>query len=355
MLVYFLLVVITVFSYFLMIQLNINKSQRDKITITIFFLGYLLLLCLRDIDVGIDTKQYYKYFTSIQNLSFSHALLYSDFEIGFAFLSKIISFFGDFRLYLIIISLIVIMPVLYLYKNEAKGAMFCVSFFLISLLFEMFFSGMRQSIAIAVAVPAYYCAKNKNILRFILIICVAMLFHKSSVILFVLYPLMNLKFTKKWLWIIIPSLIIIYFNRDILFQFVLSIAGPEYSYKYSYLTGTSGQVGLLLLFILLLIYSFVILDEKKATPIEIGLRNILLLSVCIQMFAPLNPTISRINYYFILFIPVAITRINNCCKIQWKQIMYIAIVIMPIFFTFYFFCMKTDSLEVFKYSFMFFS
>lgn len=353
MTMYAILVAITVSTYFLMMYLKIGKNKRDKITITVFFVGYLILLCLRDIEVGIDTKQYFNYFIAIQDLSFKDAVFYNNYEIGFAILTKIISMIGSFRAFLITVSTIIILPVWYLYKNEANGAMFCFSFFLISLLFEMFFSGMRQSIAIAFAVPAYYYAKNKKIFLFMLTILFAMSFHKTAVILFLLYPLINIKFTRKWLWVIIPTLFIIYLRRDLLFQLILSIAGPEYSYRYGYLTGASGQVGLLALFILLLIYSFVILDEKRASSTEIGLRNILLLSVCIQMFAPLNPTISRINYYFILFIPVAITRINNCCKIQLRQIVYIAILIMPIFFSFYFFCLKADSLNVFNYSFFF--
>ena len=95
------------------------------------------------------------------------------------------------------------------------------------------------------------------------------------------------------------------------------------------------------------------LDEKKATKEDIGVRNILLLATAIQLLTPVHPVISRLNYYFILFIPIAIGRVNEKCKPIFWQVSKVASTIMSIFFIFYFFAMKDDSLQVFNYQFFF--
>ena len=63
----------------------------------------------------------------------------------------------------------------------------------------------------------------------------------------------------------------------------------------------------------------------------------------------------RINYYFILFIPVAISRINNRCRddVYLYQLRTVATVVMPVFFVMYFFLLKDDSLNVMNYRFFF--
>lgn len=355
MIIYGILVGLTVFIYLFFTALFYEKSEVDRITITFFFVAYLLLLCLRDYSVGVDTRGYVSTFEYTKYLDWRTSLLYGDNEIGFKLLRILIQWFGNSRLFVLVCACLVVAPVMYLYKREAEGAMICISFFLISLLFEMFFSGMRQSIAIALAVPAYYFVKDKKVIKFLLIVALAYCFHKSAIMLLFLYPIYHAHITKKWLWGIIPLIGFVMMRRDLLMDLVFQLAGDEYSYKYSYLTGSSGQMGLMILFLLLVAYSYVILDEDKAGKEEIGLRNILLLATFIHLFTPLNPTISRINYYFILFIPVAISRINNRCSDEGYlyQLKTVATVVMPVFFMIYFFLLKDDSLNVMNYKFFF--
>ena len=355
MIIYGILIGLTVFVYLFFTALHYEKNKVDKITITFFFIGYLLLLCLRDYSVGVDTRGYIRTFEYTKYLGWKAALLYGSDEIGFKVLRTIIQWFGGSRLFVSICAVLVVLPVMYLYKREAEGSMICVSFFLISLLFEMFFSGMRQSIAIALAVPAYYFTKEKKVIKYLMIVSLAYCFHKSAIMLLLLYPIYHAHITKKWLCGIIPLMGFVMMRRDLLMNLIFQLAGEEYAYKYSYLTGSSGQIGLMILFLLLTIYSYVILDENKAGKEEIGLRNILLLATFIHLFTPLNPTISRINYYFILFIPVAISRINNRCRddVYLYQLRTVATVVMPAFFVMYFFLLKDDSLNVMNYRFFF--
>lgn len=353
MIAYGMLISLTVLVYLFFTSMHYKKSKVDRITLTFFFLAYLFLLCARDYSVGVDTKGYIRAFEYTRNLNWKVALLYGDNEIGFKLLRMIVQWLGGARLYISVAAALAVIPVLYLYKNEAEGSMICVSFFLISLLFEMFFSGLRQSIAIGLAVPAYYFVKEKKKIPFLLVVALACSFHKSAVMLLLLYPIYHAHITKKWLWGIIPLVGFVMLRRDLLMDLIFQLAGDEYSYKYSYLTGSSGQMGLMILFLLISMYCYIMLDENIAGEEEIGLRNILLLATFIHLFTPVNPTISRINYYFILFIPVAISRVNNRCNELLYQIRTVACFVMPMFFVAYFFLLKSDSLNVFNYKFCF--
>ena len=225
--------------------------------------------------------------------------------------------------------------------------------FLISLLFGLFFSGMRQGIAIGLAVPAYYLSKKKRIIPFILIVLLTFCFHRTGLLIGLIYPIYHAKITKKWLWFVVPAMIAVYVYKDLVFSALITLIEEDKYVVYNILTGTSGQGALMILFILLAIYSYIILDEEMAGEEEIGLRNILLLATFLHLFTPLNPVFGRINFYFILFIPVAITRINNKCKQQYLQVSRIATVIMPLVFITYFLFFKTDSLGISNYKFFF--
>lgn len=353
MIAYGVIIGLTVAVYLLFTAIRYEKSKVDSITIVFFFLAYLFLLCARDYSVGVDTRGYIRTFEYIRLLDWKAAFLYGSDEIGFKILRMVAQWFGEARLYISLAAVMAVIPVMYLYKKEAEGSMICVSFFLISLLFEMFFSGLRQSISIGLAVPAYYFAKDRKKISFLLTVALACSFHKSAVVLLLLYPIYHVHITKKWLWGIVPLIGFVILRKELLLDLIFHLAGDEYSNKYSYLTGSSGQMGLMVLFLLLSIYSYMILDEELAGKEEIGLRNILLLATFIHLFTPLNPTISRINYYFILFIPVAISRINNRCDCRLYQFRNIATIVMPVFFIMYFFLMKDDSLNVFNYRFCF--
>lgn len=332
------------------------RSRVESRTIGAFFVIYIVLLCLRDSTVGVDVKSYINnYFYQFKDLSWQQIVEYKGDELMFSALTKIITtVFSGPQIYLSIIAIASVGPIMYLYKREVRGAILCCSFFLISLVFEVLFSALRQAVAIGLTVPAFYFAKDKKIVKFVLVVLFAMSFHSSSAIVFLIYPIYHAKITRKWLWFVLPIMAIIYrFNGEI-FNFLLLFSGEKYYSKYGvWGVGTTNQYGLLILFVLIAIYCFVVLDEEQADVDDIGFRNLLLLATLIQFFAPLHFIVSRMNYYFILFIPIALTRANFICKPKFKQVTRIASAVMTVYFIMYFFFMKGDTLHIMDYKFFF--
>lgn len=354
MLVYAGLIVIF-FGTGLFYRSRYEKDRTVRYMITTFFVVYMILLGFRATSVGNDTVNYiYRYFEPFHNMSFGEVIRSRTDEIGFSLFVKMIALItNNAQIFLIITALISAIPIMILYRNESREAAVCCSFFMISLLFEILFSGLRQGIALGLTVPAYYFTKQKKILPFILIVALAFTFHVSAVMILFIYPVYHAKITGKWLWFVIPIMALIYYYNRPIFTVLFQAFGGKYFEKYSTLYGTTNQFGLMTLFILLSVYCYAVMDDKLADEDDIGLRNILLLATAIQFFAPLHNIVSRLNYYYILFIPLAVTRANEKCKHMIWQITKLASLVMTAYFIYYFFFSKGDTLHIMDYSFCF--
>lgn len=354
MAVYAVLVLVFFASYFVF-RTYYSSEKTTRYMITTFFVGYIILLCFRDPSVGIDTNNYItKYFIPFQFMNWKDILHYTIDEPGFSVLVKLIhSITNSQQVFIAVIALLSVIPVMILYRKESKEAAVCCSFFMISLLFEIFFSGIRQGIAIGLTVPAYYFTKNRKIIPFLLIVLLATSFHISAVMILAIYPIYYAKITGKWLWFVLPSIALVYFYKSTIFTVMFQVFGGKYFEKYSTLYGSTNQYGLLLLFMMLSVYALIVLDEHSADDNDIGLRNILFLATLIQCFAPLHEIVSRMNYYYILFIPLAIVSVNYKCKRKYTQVTKLASAIMTVYFIFYFFFLKGDTLHIMEYKFFF--
>ena len=147
----------------------------------------------------------------------------------------------------------------------------------------MNFSGFRQAIAIALGVPAFYAAKNKKIWHFLFIVLLAFSFHQSALILFLMYPLYHANIRPKHLLLLIPALILTYFNVGRIFNYVLPFLGEKYSESYSEI-GDTGSYGMIFLLGLFVLFSFLMANESTLDGETKGMRNILVFTLFVQLF-----------------------------------------------------------------------
>ena len=110
---------------------------------------------------------------------------------------------------------------------------------------------------------------------------------------------------------------------------------------------------MLAVIVILAVFSFLIPDEKKLDKDTIGMRNFLLLAVVLQMFAPLHTVAMRMNYYYIIFIPLVIPRIIESRSVRWNQIAVISRYAFILLFGVYFFMVvyQKNDLMTFPYRF----
>ena len=343
MIPYILLITIPILFQFIAVKNKKGKNilvvgnnsyiNENNLVIPVFFIIFILLLVLRDESIGRDLGNYKNIFNYLSSQSITGAMKYG-LEPLYALLNWITGQFTEsYQLFLGIIACMCVIPILLLYCEEKKHGILKVVLFVNLSTFVAMFSSLRQSIAIGLGLIAYKYVREKKFIVFIIFVLIAIGFHQSAIILFVMYPLFHITLQKKHLLFVIPTMIVIFvFNRPI-FTILIRIMG-EYSDKYDNAEiSATGAFGSLILFIIYAIFVYVIPDEKQMSSEVIGLRNLMLLIVCIQCFAPLHTLAMRMNYYFLLFIPILIGRVIDIPSQRYRKVAKFAEIILVVFFT----------------------
>lgn len=353
MLPYFVMVGVPASIAILNITL-VHNEKLNKATVNAFFIIWFILLALRSFEMGADTLSYRDHYYSSSYLSFGEIFGYifsGDIEFGFIFLAKIFNLFSaDFRVFMIFLSAVFLFLLWKLYHAYANSFSYIsIVIYLCLGLFSMSFSGLRQLVAIGLAIPAFQFTKDRKIWRFLLMVLLAFLFHRSAFILLLMYPVYHLKF-KKWYYVlfVLPPIALIYIFRVAIFNFLMRFISDFYNAQLDY----NGAISIFALLLLFVLFAFILPDSKQLDYDTIGLRNLLVLSVFIQPFAGIYSLAMRMNYYFLIFVPLLIPKVIQHSSTKFRHITVIAIIIMTVYFTGYYFYNAytgADILQIYPY------
>lgn len=314
---------------------TVNNVELDRLPLTLFFSLLTILVALRHPRVGNDTINYIHFFKQIARADWNQ-IQWNSLEPGYQLFNKVISLVSDNPHFFLAVAGIAVSVMLFLpYHRMCVDAPLTIILFCNMSIFFMMFSGIRQMMAIGISMIAYMFVRQRRAILFLLSVGIAMSFHTSAFMLLFMYPLYHVKVTKKWAIYTIPVLLIAFmFNRQI-----FSVLGTflESHSKYSTDITMTGAYSMLLLFVIFAVFSFVVPDDLHLDEETIGLRNFLLLALVIQLFAPLNYLAMRMNYYYLVFIPLLLPRIIACAGTRYRNIAAGARIIMCLFFFAYFF------------------
>lgn len=321
-----------------------NKKLTDgnSVALPIFFFLFLLLLAFRKESIGRDLGNYKIIFYSIGKSEFLADSLISEpvYRVYNWVIYNFVS--SNYQVFLAITAVLSVIPIAIVYNRDQSYGYLKSAIFVNMSTFIMLFSGIRQGLAMAIGMLAYLALTKGKKIQFILFAVIASLTHHSGFMVFLFYPLWHFRFKKKDLWWIIPCvLFVIAFNTQI-FNF-LSVFMASQSDSYGVLAGSTGAIGSFLLFLLFSVFSFFISDEKRMDDEAFALRNILIFATVIQSFASLNSLAMRLNYYFILLIPIAVGKSINNSKPEYIQIARLADIVICAFFTILFFVSTYNS------------
>lgn len=328
-----------------------KSYSTGRFSMKLFWILLFVLLVLRHESVGRDLSTYKTIFRYI-SWSDWHAAVFRSSEIGFNLLNKIISAFTtEFRWVIVVSAFLGCRFIAKAYVRYSNDTALTISLLIIMSNFVLLFSGLRQAIAISFGFLAFEMVRQKKLFRFLAMVVIAMLFHTSAFMLLFMYPLYHVKFRKKSLLWITPLLVLVFVFNGPIFDFLTRIL--ELFTKYDGTIEYTGSYTMLVLFILFAVFAYVIPDESRMDADTAGMRNFLLFSVGLQMFAPLHTVAMRMNYYYMAFIPLLIPRVIQYST-RWKQVANMARYIMIVFFIVYFFTVSANSnvLDTFPYHFL---
>lgn len=293
-----------------------SKYKKISMLILITILG--AFSAARD-GIGID---YSSYLIHIENISFGYD---NYMESGFQFLVKIImSYFEDPRSVIIVMSILTVYFFISSIYSQSKIITMSVFLFLTWGYYFLTFNTIRNYFALALIVFAIKFILDKKYIKFIIMVVLASLFHKSALICLPLYFFANRKFTKQtYIFIFLGAAFLFLLKdqlRELAFWFYPHYEGSVYD---------SGRISVLnvLKSFLVLIYGFIYYKLIKDDNKILFYFNLNTIALIIYTAFYWIPEISRIGFYFniaaIIFIPNLTSLIKSKDRMLINGIIYI--------------------------------
>lgn len=311
-------------------------GERDKNPlIPVFFILLFLILALRDETIGRDLNNYKYYFELYADYSLKSIEIFTE-EWLFRLVTMIVGkITNDYQVYLAIIAVITVLPFAYIYcKDKSHGYLKMIIFVNMST-FIILFSGLRQAMAISLGMIAYDFVKKKKLFWFLIFVFLAWSMHHSGFMLLLMYPMYHIKLKKEHLIFVVPVVAFVFIFKNRIFTYLTKILS-ELTDKYGSEISDTGAYMMLILFILFALFAYFITDDSKMDDEAFGLRNFLVLTVALQIFASIHTLSMRLNYYYIVFIPLALGKCFEFPKKEHESLTRLVEIILNLFFTFYF-------------------
>lgn len=239
------------------------RKHRDAIFIILSFVSILVFLCIR--EPYSDMLVYEDFFNKL-DVNKIETINGKDWEILFKLLLYGIKFITSNTIILrcILAIITIIGPYLFI-KRYSKNYLLAIVMFIAIGSFSMQFYVLRQAIAISIFLAAFHFVTDKKAIKYCLAILAAVLFHKTAIVLLIIYPLVNAK-PSRLKNIIVATLT---FTGLIFSPLISSLLVNNFYSEYS--DGASGKgVHLLLLYIgMYVIYIFLVwrlrVNKKNTT------------------------------------------------------------------------------------------
>lgn len=287
-----------------------DKKRANKSFCIMAAIFLLLLMALRHQSTGIDIVTrgskigYYDMFMRISQMSFTRCLQGSiaHYETGYIVFCKLLSYISRNPQILLISCATIQSVCLYVTVYKTSKMPFLTTIMYLALpCYYIFWSGLRQGIAISITMIAFLMIKEKKPIKFILLVVLAWLFHSSAIIFLIAYPLYHLK--RSSILNIVSCLLIpvVYLLRNDLFEVFSKIFKDDAKIE------DTGSYMLFLVFVI--IYIFLLLFTNPQNKLSNGCTNLFWFACLVQSFSGVYGLAMRVGYYFMIYFAIAIPEI----------------------------------------------
>ncbi len=310
-----------------------NRKINNKLFLIVSCVELIILAGIRGYNVGADTFTYLSALDHYASLPkgeiLSAKLVYPyDFEIAYFMLTKICALLGFSKTaFLFLIAIITYVPIfIAIHKLSVDPYLSILTYFAFGL-FAYSLGIFRQMIAISIIICGIDFIKDRKLIKYALLVAIAMTFHTSSIIALALY------FIYPFAWklnvrIALPAAAVsLVFGRPII-SFVFSLF-PSYSH---YLNGKYDVQGGS--YLMLLMYGIILVAYCIANHIKkpVGYSKIsfdaIALSLVIQSLAYSMNIFGRIIGYFSVYLLFAIPNIINVFGKKTRQFIKLFVTII---------------------------
>ena len=289
---------------------SFGRKISDKYYMVICAVALIFVMGLRSRYTGtMDTDNYINVFEGARKYSsisdyLSKTESLKDFflfsEIGFSFYTWIAAkIFPEAQMFLVFTAIIVVSATArFILLHSDDPLISWITFICLgSMTFAM--NGMRQALAMSICLLSYRYVREKKPIRFLLVVLLAVLFHKSAVIFALVYLMRNMKPNLKSISVLLTGVILFLAFAERLAFLYDDMTGEDYAKGESF---ESGGLVTILIYLIAIVGILILCKDLKSS------KNFLPLSLIIVGFSLyLGRFIStqiyeRISYYFAYFL-----------------------------------------------------
>lgn len=293
----------------------LEKKSLNRKAFWIPLLTLSLFSSIRSDDVGSDSKNYTYNF--VNYIGSENIELIIDEEVGFQILNYILLCYTNNYFWLFFISsIIVVFCYLFFIRKYSTNYFISVFLFIVLGLYTFHFNGLRQGLAMAIAILALPYLIESKFWKFLIIILISSLFHKSSLIIIIFYFIVNFKLKIEYKALLV---FLLSFGLSGLGIKYLAENNPRYE-TYARVSEKSGgyftlafyvMIGCFVYWALVKLFKYNEFFKKSAEFYICGLAFL----IPIAMLGTNASGPQRILFYFVgilpLLLPIILDKINN--------------------------------------------
>ncbi len=250
-------------------------------------------------------REYYdRYMSNYDLLSSEAGFYYSMWLLG--------HIFKDGQTAIIVSSLFITWATCRFISRNSADAPLSLTIYVCLTLFTFNMNGMRQAIAMSICLFAYEQAKQRNLIKFVLLVVLAMLFHKTAMCFLPVYILPMLKNTfGNWVFYVFGLIICLLFVDRFIAGYY-EISGEDYS---DVAASSGGGLFVVLLYvgaIALGLYRYRILSDTGSRTAFFGVLAGFVAYLARYIGSDILERVSYYYYYFmLLLIPATFQELNE--------------------------------------------
>lgn len=285
-----------------------QSSEKGKKKIfLVALLPVFVLIAFKSSQMGNDTGSYLETYGIVSSERI-FGTIDSDFgydriELGYKYFILFLSgIFPNPQVLSIATSLIVCIALYKFISRNATNRSLALFFFVTLGFFQFAMSGIRQTIAISIFLLGFKFVQEKKLFKFILIVLLAMSFHKSAIVFAPIYLVANMNVSRNKARLIYILLFVLYFLTDKL----LLGAADVLQYEYGVESTGNGYIFFSIV-VLITILATIHKDELvEQNPNNSVMVNISYISLATWVMRLVSRTMERVSLYFMPFTYVAL-------------------------------------------------
>lgn len=310
----------------------IDSNKNAKRTYMIMCgLILFLMIALRHYSLGsVDSAGYYNNWITMRETPYSslgYALQDSDMEPGYLFtvwcLSRVFPSAQFVFVFTGLLFSIAICRVIYLNSDNVMISMImCICLGLYTFMIQ----GLRQAIAMSICFLALELCKKRRLVRFLLLVLLATLFHRSAIVFLLVYFVYGLKLspaTKIAMGISGTILIVL---SPVMVEYGNEFLDREYGN-----TVESGAVVAVLTYVIIAAAAILLLNEYNSEKKDAFFMWILVFGMAFYLMRYVGAqALERISFYFVIAQSIVLPTVINKLERRSRNITYLAVCLLSI-------------------------